>query len=216
MGEDRTVINSILASYDYLSDSERRIADFILQRTGVGTSLSFAQMVATRLSRVGAKAVSPATTDAASFLAQLMGPEDCVVFISSSAKSRRLNIIMDNVQDSDIPSIITADPTTHLASRTDHVLAVSSRDHLLANNFAVSHSPLNFVVECMALLLFHDSPDAEEYLRMFQKTIPDEKQTADAAPRSLHRQQAPPPHCLLGDARRPVPSQCARHLGCPS
>lgn len=85
MGEDRTVINSILASYDHLSDSERRIADFILQRTGVGTSLSFAQMVATRLSHVGAKAVSPATTDAASFLAQLMGPEDCVVFISNSA-----------------------------------------------------------------------------------------------------------------------------------
>lgn len=146
MGEDRTVINSILASYDHLSDSERRIADFILQRTGVGTSLSFAQMVATRLSHVGAKAVSPATTDAASILAQLMGPEDCVVFISSSAKSRRLNIIMDNVQDSDIPNIITA----------------------------------------------------------------------DAAPRSLHCQQAPPPHCLLADARRPVPSQCARHPGCPS
>lgn len=55
------------------------------------------------------------------------------------------------------------------------MLAVSSRDHLLANNFAVSHNPLNFVVECMVLLLFHDSSDAEEYLRMFQKTISDKK-----------------------------------------
>lgn len=286
MAEGRNVINSILASYDHLSDSERRIADFILQRrgtvssltageiakgsgtsnttvsrfvrtlgydsfaqlrlalareevakerpfdssdgisfdnvegsvryvlerkveelndtlallnmdelaqscrliqrsktvmfVGVGTSLSFAQMVATKFSHVGVRAVSPATSDAAAILAQLMGPEDCVVFISNSAKSRRLNIIMDNVQDSAIPSIIiTADPTTHLAARADHVLVVSNRDHLLANNFAVSHNSLNFVVECMVLLLFHDSPDAQEYLRMFQKTFSSEKQAGD-------------------------------------
>lgn len=282
VGDDRTVINSILASYGHLSGSERRIADFILQRrgtvssltageiakgsetsnttvsrfvrtlgydsfaqlrlalareevakerpfdssdgisfddvegsiryvldrkveelndtlsllneaelvescrliqrsktvlvVGVGTSLSFAQMVATKLSHVGVKAISPVTTDAAAILAQLMGPEDCALFLSNSARSRRLNLIMDNAQDSAIPTVlITADPTTTLAERADHVLAVASRDHLLANNFAVSHNSINFVVECMLLLLFHDSPDAREYLRMFQKNISFEK-----------------------------------------
>ena len=142
-----------------LSDSALVDACRLIQRAqtvmfvGAGTSLSYAQMVAT-------------------ILAQLLGKDDCIVFISNSAMSRRLNIIMDNAQDSAIPTvIITADPTTHLASRADHILSVANRDQLLANNFAVSHNSINFVVECMILLLFHDSPDAQEYLRMFQKAF---------------------------------------------
>ena len=288
MGEDRTVINSILASYDRLSGSERRIADFILQRrgnvssltageiarsvetsnttvsrfvrtlgygsfaqlrlalareevakdrpfdssdgisfadvegsvryvldrkveelsdtlsllnpavlagacrkiqeaktvmfVGVGTSLSFAQMAATKFSHVGIKAISPTTTDAAAIMAQLLGPEDCIVFISNSGASRRLGIIMDNAQDSAIPCVvITSDPTSELASHAEYVLVVANRDHLLANNFAVSHSSINFVLECMILLLFHDSPDAQEYLRMFQKAFSAEKGTPGPA-----------------------------------
>ena len=288
MGEDRSVINSILASYDRLSGSERRIADFILQRrgnvssltageiarsvetsnttvsrfvrtlgyssfaqlrlalareevakdrpfdssdgisfadvegtvryvldrkveelsdtlsllnpavlagacrkiqeaktvmfVGVGTSLSFAQMAATKFSHVGIKAISPSTTDAAAIMAQLLGPEDCIVFISNSGASRRLGIIMDNAQDSAIPCVvITSDPTSELASHAEYVLVVANRDHLLANNFAVSHSSINFVLECMILLLFHDSPDAQEYLRMFQKAFSAEKGTSGPA-----------------------------------
>lgn len=143
---------------------------------GAGTSLSYAQMAATKFSHVGIKAVSPTTTDAAAILAQLLGKNDCIVFISNSAMSRRLNIIMDNAQDSAIPTIIiTAAPSTRLASRADIILAVANHDQLLANNFSVSHNSINFIVECMIVLLFHDSPDAQEYLRMFQKAFSNEK-----------------------------------------
>ena len=165
-----------------LDEAELLAACRLIQRSqtvlfvGAGTSLSYAQMAATKFSHVGVKAVSPVTTDAAAILAQLLGKSDCIVFISNSAMSRRLNIIMDNAQDSAIPTVvITADPATHLAERADHTLAVANHDQLLANNFAVSHNSINFVVECMILLLFHDSPDAQEYLRMFQKAFSDEK-----------------------------------------
>lgn len=165
-----------------LDEAELVAACRLIQRSqtvlfvGAGTSLSYAQMAATKFSHVGVKAVSPVTTDAAAILAQLLGKGDCIVFISNSAMSRRLNIIMDNAQDSAIPTVvITADPATHLAERADHTLAVANHDQLLANNFAVSHNSINFVVECMILLLFHDSPDAQEYLRMFQKAFSDEK-----------------------------------------
>lgn len=165
-----------------LDEAELVAACRLIQRSqtvlfvGAGTSLSYAQMAATKFSHVGVKAVSPVTTDAAAILAQLLGKSDCIVFISNSAMSRRLNIIMDNAQDSAIPTVvITADPATHLAERADHTLAVANHDQLLANNFAVSHNSINFVVECMILLLFHDSPDAQEYLRMFQKAFSDEK-----------------------------------------
>lgn len=143
---------------------------------GAGTSLSYAQMAATKFSHVGVKAISPVTTDSAAILAQLLGKDDCIVFITNSARSRRLNIIMDNAQDSAIPTvIITANPSTQLASKADFTLAVTNLDQLLANNFAVSHNSINFVIECMILLLFHDSPDAQEYLRMFQKAFAHEK-----------------------------------------
>lgn len=165
-----------------LDEAELVAACRLIQRSqtvlfvGAGTSLSYAQMAATKFSHVGVKAVSPVTTDAAAILAQLLGKSDCIVFISNSAMSRRLNIIMDNAQDSAIPTVvITADPATHLAERANHTLAVANHDQLLANNFAVSHNSINFVVECMILLLFHDSPDAQEYLRMFQKAFSDEK-----------------------------------------
>ena len=165
-----------------LDEAELVAACRLIQRSqtvlfvGAGTSLSYAQMAATKFSHVGVKAVSPVTTDAAAILAQLLGKSDCIVFISNSAMSRRLNIIMDNAQDSAIPTVvITADPATHLAERANHTLAVANHDQLLANNFAVSHNSINFVVECMIWLLFHDSPDAQEYLRMFQKAFSDEK-----------------------------------------
>ena len=157
-------------------------ATHLIQRSGTvlfvgtGTSLSFAQMAATKFSHVGVRAVSPATTDAAAILAQLLGKDDCIVFISNSGASRRLSAIMDNAQDSGTPTVfITANPSSTLVRRADYVLGVALRDQLLANDFAVSHSSINFVIECMTLLLFHDSPDAQEYLRMYQKAFASEE-----------------------------------------
>lgn len=285
MGEDKNVINSILSCYDHLSESERRIADFVLQgrgtvssltageiakgsgtsnttvsrfvRTlgygsfaqlrlalareevakdrpfdssegisfadvpgsvryvlqrkveeledtvaslddkalgeacrlvqrshtvmvvGVGSSLEYAQMAATKLCHVGVRAVSPGTSDASAILAQLMGPDDCIIFISNSGESRRLSIIMENARDSAIPTVaITSSAASELARQADISLVAANRDQLLANDFAVSHNGVNFVVECMLLLLFHDNPDAQEYLRMFQKAFHNEKNGA--------------------------------------
>lgn len=166
-----------------LSATELETCVRLIQRSktvmvvGAGTSLSFAQMAAAKLSHVGIRAISPSTTDAAAILAQLLGPEDCIVFISSSGTSRRLGIIMDNAQDSATPTVLlTAGASSPLAKRADHLLVVANHDQLLASGFAVSHNSLNFAVECLVLLLFHDSPGAQEYLRMFHKSFSSEKQ----------------------------------------
>ena len=144
---------------------------------GVGTSLSFAQMAAVKFAHVGVHAIAPSTTDMAAVLSQQLGPDDCIVFFSNSGRSRRLQIIMDNAIDASTPTVlVTADGTTALARHATHAVVVALHDQLLANDFSVSHNSLNFVVECLVLLLFHDNPDAQEHLRMFQVAFASEKQ----------------------------------------
>ncbi|AEB06664.1 transcriptional regulator, RpiR family [Coriobacterium glomerans PW2] len=144
---------------------------------GVGTSLSVAQMAAVKLTHVGVRAVSPPSSDAATVLTQLLSDADCIVFVSNSGESRRLNTIMDEAIDSAIPTVvITGDDKASLAQRADHVLAVTSRDRMLAGDFSFSYMSINLVLEMLVLLLFHDSVDAEEYLRMFNKSFALDKQ----------------------------------------
>ena len=144
---------------------------------GVGTSLSFAQMAAVKFAQVGVHAIAPSTTDMAAVLSQQLGPDDCIVFFSNSGRSRRLQIIMDNAIDASTPTVlVTTDGTTALARHATHTVVVALHDQLLANDFSVSHNSLNFVVECLVLLLFHDNPDAQEHLRMFQVAFASEKQ----------------------------------------
>lgn len=147
---------------------------------GVGSSLSFAQMMAIKFSQVGVRAVSPATTDAAAIMAMLLTSEDCIVFISNSGASRRLNIIMENAIDSAIKTVvISSDDRSNLAEHADLFVRVALRDQLLARDFMFSHNSANYVLELVLMLLYHESTDAGEYMCMFHKTFAEEK-LADA------------------------------------
>lgn len=158
------------------TDELARVAR-LLQRSkmvlvaGVGTSLSFAQMIATKLAHVGVRAVAPANSDAAGVTALLMDGQDCILFVSNSGASRRLSSIMDSAEDASIPTaLITSDSQSPLALRADHVLGVRVRDQLLAEGIVLSHNSLNFVAEVLTQLLLHDSLDAGEYLRQYGHT----------------------------------------------
>ncbi|MDY4041437.1 MAG: MurR/RpiR family transcriptional regulator [Collinsella sp.] len=145
---------------------------------GVGSSLSFAQMMAIKFSQVGIRAIAPATTDAAAITAMLLSSDDCIVFISNSGASRRLNIIMENAIDSATPTVvISGDDQSSLARRSSYFVKVSLRDQLLARDFMFSHSAANYVLELVLMLLYHESEDAGEYMCMFHKTFADEKLT---------------------------------------
>ena len=138
---------------------------------GVGTSLEFAQMAAVKLTHVGVRAVAPGTSDAASTLSLLLTSRDCIIFVSNSGRSRRLSAIMDTAQDRSVPTaLVTADATSSLAGRADHVLAVSARDRLLAEGIMLSHNSLNFVMEVITQLLLHDSAEGGTYIRQYSRS----------------------------------------------
>lgn len=143
---------------------------------GVGSSLSFAQMMAIKFSQVGVRAISPATTDAAAITAMLLTSDDCIVFISNSGASRRLNIIMENAIDAATPTVvISSDEQSLLAQRATYFVKVALRDQLLARDFMFSHNAANYVLELVLMLLYHESSDASEYMSMFHKTFANEK-----------------------------------------
>lgn len=143
---------------------------------GVGSSLSFAQMMAIKFSQVGIRAVSPATTDAAAIMSMLLTSKDCIVFISNSGASRRLNIIMENALDSACQTVvISSDERSFLAQRATHFIKVALRDQLLAHDFMFSHNAANYVLELVLMLLYHESRDVSEYMCMFHRAFADEK-----------------------------------------
>ena len=143
---------------------------------GVGSSLSFAQMMAIKFSQVGIRAIAPATTDAAAILSLQLTSQDCIVFISNSGASRRLNIIMDNARDAATPTIVvSSDDQSFLARHADVFIRVALHDQLLADDFMFSHNAANYVFELMLMLLYRESADAGEYMCMFHRSFAEEK-----------------------------------------
>lgn len=172
-------LRDTVAQLDY--DSLERAIETIghsknVMVTGVGTSLSFAQMFAIKLSHVGVRAFSPSSTDAAMVYSQLMDRCDCAVLVSNSGRSRRLEAIAENALDASAPTILlTANPQAPLIEKVGVTVTVASRDQLLTRDFLFSHSGINFVADVMVTLLLHESDDAEVYLAMFRKSFADEK-----------------------------------------
>ena len=134
--------------------------------TGIGTSLSFAQLAAFRFSQFGIRAISPSTESAMAPLATSLGPGDCVVMCSNSGDSRRLRMLMDICGECAVPTaVLTANPSSDLLERADVGVTFPIYDHMFADDFIFSISSMNFVVESLLLLLLHDSADASGYLQ---------------------------------------------------
>ncbi|RRF97861.1 MAG: MurR/RpiR family transcriptional regulator [Coriobacteriaceae bacterium] len=171
---NETVVN---LDVDALKDAVQVIvhSDNVLV-AGVGTSLSFAQMFALKLSHVGVKAVSSASIDAEMVLAQLYSTEDCIIFVSNSGSSRRLSTLMGIAQDASIKTIaITGNGESPIAQAADISISVVRRDRMLTPDFDSSHNALNFIADVIVTLLFHMNQDASEYIRLFHKTFGEEK-----------------------------------------
>lgn len=164
-------------------DAVHRVVELLLHAgtamfVGAGSSLSFAQMAAVKFSQVGIRAVSPASTDAASILATLLGPADLVVFVSNSGHSARLDRIMENARESAARTVVlTCDADSPLARNADVLLLLGRRDQLLAKDFMFSHNSANFVTELLLMLVYHESMDVGVYMSASHRSLGEDKAT---------------------------------------
>lgn len=148
-----------------------RSADSVLV-AGVGTSLAFAQMLAIKLSHAGVRAIAPASSDSAIALTPTLTGRDCILLVSNSGRSKRLEAIFDIADDEAIrTALLTGDGLSPAARRAGHVITVSVRDQIFADGVVLSHNSLNFVGEIITQLLLHSNDSAPESLRQYSRSV---------------------------------------------
>jgi len=146
---------------------------------GVGNSISTAQNAAFKLTQVGYRAMAPSTSDGSTLMSMTLTSHDCLIVLSTSGRSKRLDGVVDGGIDSGTPIVmITDNEGTELARHADIVLRTSTHDRLLVNDLRFSQNSMSFVIEVLVSLLFHDSHDAAELARLFDKNLTYDKEAA--------------------------------------
>ena len=136
---------------------------------GIGTGMSYAQICAFKFTQFGIRAVALSNTDATSTLALTLGPDDCVVFVSNSGDSNRLERVMSVCESRGTPTIVlTGNPRSSLGRHASVLIAYPLYDNLFAEDYMFSLSSMNIVMESLLLLLLHDAEDAEERLAQYR------------------------------------------------
>lgn len=146
---------------------------------GVGNTISTAQNAAFKLTQVGYRAMAPNTSDGSTLMSMTLTSHDCLIVLSTSGRSKRLDGVVDGAIDSGTPIVmITDNENTELARHADIVLRTSTHDRLLVNDLRFSQNSMSFVIEVLVSLLFHDSHDAAELARLFDKNLTYDKEAA--------------------------------------
>lgn len=144
----------------------------------VGNSIPVCANVAFKLGQIGVRAVCPPTTESMILASLSLRRGDVLFVVSSSGYSRRLETIVDNAEDSGTPIVlVTANPASCLAERSDIVLTAVSRDQMLAGGQFSSHVSMDFVLETLFLLLYAGGGAAREHARLERKILGRDKES---------------------------------------
>jgi len=139
--------------------------------SAVGNTLAVAQNASYKLYQAGIRSSAPLSVDGSVQLALQLTGRDCLMILSSSGYSKRLEPVMDNANDVGATTIVITDNVdSPLAKRGDIVLQTMTRDALLAKGFHFSQNSLNYMIEILFLFLCHNANDLEEKNRLFWKT----------------------------------------------
>lgn len=121
---------------------------------GVGNTLPMAQSASFLLSQIGVRAVTPSTPDGASLLALSLREGDCLLLLSNSGRSKRLQLTLDNAVDTGATVItVTQDPTAPLARNADIVLRIDSHYFVFNGQSVRFQMPMYFAVMTLFLLV---------------------------------------------------------------
>lgn len=139
---------------------------------GVGNTITIAQNAAFKLTQTGHRAMAPQSSDGSSLIALTLTERDVLVVISSSGYSKRLVEIIENAHDAGAPVVaICCNPDSQVGKRADILLRTASHDRMLADGLRFGHNPEMFVVELITILLYYESSDSPEFVRLFDRNM---------------------------------------------
>lgn len=152
----------------------------LVQVAAVGNTITMAQNAAYKLWQAGIRSSAPESSDGSVQLSLQLTNKDCLLVLSSSGYSRRLEPVMDNANDAGATTIMVTDnEDSTLAKRADIVIKTATRDRLLSKNLRFSQNSINFVVEILFLFLCHDSEEIDEKNRLFWKTAQKDREPSE-------------------------------------
>lgn len=153
----------------------------IIQIVAVGNTLSVANDANFKFSQLGLRCVSNTISETSVAFSLTLTPQDLLLVISNSGKSRRLDTMMRAAHEAGCPIVlITSDPKAPLVRWADHLLITVNHEALLTTgDFTFSKMSAILIIEILYHLLFHRISGAGEHISDYEELIaPDKDMTS--------------------------------------
>lgn len=148
----------------------------IVQLAAVGNTIPVALDGAFKLNQLGIRAYAGEIWETQTACAFNLGPEDAVLIISNSGRSRRLALLAEGARKNGCTvMLITNNPDSALAKLSDYQIITATREKLLTEEFWFSRVTATAVMEILYLLLRAGRTDSIEHIRRHEEAIGEDK-----------------------------------------
>ena len=135
----------------------------LVQIAAVGNTIPVAMDAAFKFNQLGMRCITSEISEKNSAFALTLTPQDVLLLISNSGKSRRLNQMAQTARDNGVPVVlITCDRSSPLAQLADHLLISTNREQLITTtDFALSRISAIVIIEVLYNFLLVGRPGAK-------------------------------------------------------
>ena len=149
----------------------------VIQIVAVGNTNTVAMDATFKFSQLGLRCVTHEISEIATGFALTLTPQDVMLIISNSGKSRRLNRMARAAHKAGASVVvITGDGDSPLALMADHLfLTVNHEAMLTTGDFAFSKISAILIIEIIYNFLLPTVPDAREHISYYEELIQPDK-----------------------------------------
>lgn len=138
----------------------------LVQIAAVGNTIPVAMDAAFKFNQLGMRCITSEISEKNSAFALTLTPQDVLLLISNSGKSRRLNQMAQTARDNGVPVVlITCDRSSPLAQLADYLLISTNREQLITTtDFALSRISAVVIIEVLYNFLLVGRPGAKGFV----------------------------------------------------
>jgi DNA-binding MurR/RpiR family transcriptional regulator len=149
----------------------------VIEIAAVGNTIPVAMDAAFKFNQLGLRCVTSEISEKLSAFALTLTPQDALLLISNSGKSRRLYQMAQAARQNGVPILlITCNQQSPLAELADHLLISSNREQLLTTaEFAFSRISAIAIIEVLYHFLLTSLPNARSTIRRHESLMQHDK-----------------------------------------
>ena len=149
----------------------------VIQIAAVGSTNSVALDATFKFSQLGLRCVTNEISETGIGFSLTLTPDDVLIVISSSGRSKRLNRIVQTAKGKGTTVIvISGDAKSPLAQKADYLFQTVNHESLLTTgDFAFSKMSAALIIEVIYNFLMPTIPDAREHISYYEELIQPDK-----------------------------------------